>query len=92
MPGLNVSAPMSINYGVSGNAAAGGGNEGDYNFKVGIEGVFDERYELSLSYIGYGSDAIKRDIPNVGNTVVGGNGNIGIADRDWVSLSFSTAF
>lgn len=92
MPGLNVSAPMSISYGVSGNAAAGGGNEDDYNFKVGIEGVFDERYELSLSYIGYGSDAIKRDVPNVGNTVVGGNGSIGIADRDWVSLSFSTAF
>ena len=91
-PGWNISAPISLNYGISGNAATGGGNEGDYNFKVGIKGVLDERYEISLAYIGYGSKTITRDIPGVGKTVVGGNGSVGLSDRDWVSLTLSTAF
>jgi len=26
----------------------GGGNEGDYNFKVGVKGLLDERYEISF--------------------------------------------
>ncbi|WP_193073429.1 DUF1302 domain-containing protein [Pseudomonas sp. FME51] len=92
LPGWNISAPMSLNYGISGNAATGGGNEGDYNFKVGIKGLLDERYEISLSYIGYGSDTITRNVPGVGNTVIGGNGSIGLSDRDWISLTLGTAF
>ena len=77
---------------VSTRIRTGGGNEDDYNFKVGIKGVLDERYDISLSYIGYGSDTITRNVPGVGNTVVGGNGSIGLSDRDWVSLTLSTAF
>ena len=28
----------------------------------------------------------------VGKTVVGGSGDIGLSDRNWLSLTFSTAF
>lgn len=91
-PGWNLSAPMSFNYGLSGNAATGGGNQGDYNFKVGIKGTLDERHEISLAYIGYGSKTITRDIPGVGKTVVGGSGAIGLSDRNWISLTLNSAF
>lgn len=91
-PGWNLSAPISVDYGVSGNAATGGGAQGKYSYKVGVKGVLDERYEITLAYIGYGSDTIKRNVPGVGNTVVGGRGDVGLTDRDWVSLTLSTAF
>ncbi|WP_313054224.1 DUF1302 domain-containing protein [Pseudomonas lopnurensis] len=91
-PGWNISTPMSFDYGLSGNAAAGGGNEGRYTFKVGVKGTFDERYDVTLSYIGYGSQRKYQDIPGVGKTVVGGSGDIGLSDRNWLSLTFSTAF
>lgn len=91
-PGWNLSAPISFDYGVSGNAATGGGSEGKYSYKVGVKGVLDERYEVTLAYIGYGSDTKQRYVPGVGNTVVGGRGDIGLTDRDWVSLTLSTAF
>ncbi|MBD1552584.1 DUF1302 domain-containing protein [Pseudomonas typographi] len=91
-PGWNISAPMSLDYGLSGNAANGGGNEGKYSYKVGIKGTFDERYEVTLAYIGYGSQRKYDDIPGIGKTVVGGNGDIGLSDRNWLSLTLSTAF
>ncbi|MBG6463836.1 DUF1302 family protein [Pseudomonas aeruginosa] len=91
-PGWNISAPMSFDYGVSGNAATGGGSEGKYSYKVGIKGTLDERHDVTLAYIGYGSPRKYADIPGVGKTVVGGAGDIGLSDRNWVSLTLSTAF
>ncbi|WP_028628881.1 DUF1302 domain-containing protein [Metapseudomonas resinovorans] len=91
-PGWNISAPMSFDYGVSGNAATGGGSEGKYSYKIGIKGTLDERYDVTLAYIGYGSPRKYADIPSVGKTVVGGAGDIGLSDRNWISLTLSTAF
>ena len=91
-PGWNLSAPMSFDYGVSGNAATGGGNEGKYSYKIGVKGTLDERYDVTLAYIGYGSPRKYADIPGVGKTVVGGSGDIGLSDRNWISLTLSTAF
>ncbi len=84
--------PMSVDYGISGNAATGGGNEGRYTYKVGVKALFDERYDFTLAYIGYGSQRNYDDIAGVGKTVVGGSGDIGLSDRNWLSLTFSTAF
>ncbi|MCY1184096.1 hypothetical protein D3C81_1815180 [compost metagenome] len=83
---------MSFDYGVSGNAATGGGSEGKYSYKIGIKGTLDERYDVTLAYIGYGSPRKYADIPSVGKTVVGGAGDIGLSDRNWISLTLSTAF
>lgn len=91
-PGWNISAPMSLDYGVYGNAATGGGNEGKYTWKAGIKGTYDERYDVTLSYIGYGSERKYANVPGVGKTVVGGSGDVGLTDRNWVSLTLSTAF
>lgn len=91
-PGWNLSAPISFDYGIKGNAASGGGSEGKYSYKLGVKGVLDERYEVTLAYIGYGSRTIKRDVPGLGSTVVGGSGDVGLTDRDWLSLTLSTAF
>jgi len=91
-PGWNLSMPMSVDYGISGNAATGGGNEGRYTYKVGVKALFDERYDFTLAYIGYGSQRNYDDISGVGKTVVGGSGDIGLSDRNWLSLTFSTAF
>jgi hypothetical protein len=47
---------------------------------------------VTLAYIGYGSPRKYADIPGVGKTVVGGSGDIGLSDRNWISLTLSTAF
>jgi hypothetical protein len=91
-PGWNISAPLSFDYGISGNAASGGGSEGKYSYKIGIKGTLDERYDVTLAYIGYGSQRKYGEIPGVGKTVIGGNGDVGLSDRNWLSLTLSTAF
>ena len=91
-PGWNISTPMSVDYGVNGNAATGGGNEGKYTWKAGVKGTYDERVDVTLSYIGYGSERKYADVAGVGKTVVGGTGDVGLTDRNWVSLTLSTAF
>jgi len=92
VPGVEYFRTDEFDYGLSGNAANGGGSEGKYSYKVGIKGTFDERYDVTLAYIGYGSQRKYADIAGVGKTVVGGTGDIGLSDRNWLSLSFSTAF
>jgi hypothetical protein len=91
-PGWNISTPMSVDYGVSGVAATGGGNEGKYTWKAGVKGTYDERLDVTLSYIGYGSERHYADVAGVGKTVIGGSGDVGLTDRNWVSLTVSTAF
>lgn len=58
---------MSVDYGVNGNAATGGGNEGKYTWKAGIK-TYDERVDVTLSYIGYGSERHYADVAGVSSS------------------------
>ena len=84
--GWNFLVLMSFDYGVSGNVVIGGGSEGKYSYKIGVKGTLDECYDVILVYIGYGSSRKYVDIFGVGKIVVGGFGDIGLFDCNWISL------
>lgn len=90
--GWNIFVLMSFDYGVLGNVVIGGGSEGKYSYKVGIKGMLDECYDVILVYIGYGSLCKYVDIFGVGKIVVGGVGDIGLFDCNWVLLILSIVF
>jgi len=91
-PGVDVTGLFSLNYGLYGNAAHGGGNEGMYNYKVGVRGVWQRNFQVDLAYNGYGGNLETETFPE-GEVVVGSNGsNAALSDRDWVSLTLSYAF
>jgi len=47
---------------------------------------------VTLSYIGYGSERKYAERCRRRKTVVGDTGDVGLTDRNWVSLTLSTAF
>lgn len=92
IPRWDLAAPISIDYGVSGNAAAGGGNQGAYRYSIGLRGTFDRHHEVRLSYIGYHAESVKQTVPGIGEVISAGSGNVGLNDRGWISLSVSMGF
>ncbi|WP_095156510.1 DUF1302 domain-containing protein [Pseudomonas sp. Irchel 3E13] len=86
-PSWDMTVPLTVNYGLSGNAAtAGGGNEGALTWSVGVQLTYAQRYEFGLRYAD--SDAQSKHIP--GDTV-GGNGSVGGTDRGWLAFTFKTS-
>lgn len=52
LPGLTLSAPMSVNVGIDGHSAVqNGGNEGAGNFSVGLAGDLYQKYLFELKYV-----------------------------------------
>lgn len=86
-PKVDIDLPTSLNYGIYGNAAAGGGNQGALTWSVGIKATYEQRHELTLRY----SDqfAHSHDVDGVATS---GNGNYSLNDRGWVSLTLKTGF
>lgn len=86
-PSWDMTVPLTVNYGLSGNAAsAGGGNEGALTWSAGVQLTYAQRYEFGLRYA-Y-SDAQSKRIP--GDTI-GGNGAVGGTDRGWLAFTFKTS-
>ncbi|HEX8606389.1 MAG TPA: DUF1302 family protein, partial [Pseudoduganella sp.] len=51
LPSWDLDIPLSLNYGLSGNApSAGGGNEKSLSWSIGARMTFAQRYEFSLQY------------------------------------------
>lgn len=87
LPSWDLTVPLTVNYGISGNAAsAGGGNEGALTWSAGVQMTYAQRYEFGLRYAD--SDAQSKTLP--GN-VVGGNGAVGGTDRGWLAFTFKTS-
>lgn len=91
-PSWDLSVPVSINYGLSGNApSAGGGTEGEIRWSIGATMTYASKYEFALNY----SD---RYLPvrELNGKITGGqaqsNSSVGVIDRGWLSFTFKTAF
>ncbi len=92
-PSWNLDLPMSVNYGLHGNAPTGGGGfEKALSWAVGVKMTYRQNHEFSLRY----SDANVRTKYNAAGTlVIGGNssgGGLGSTDRGWLAFTYKTGF
>lgn len=86
-PSWDMDVPLTVNYGLHGNAAtAGGGNEGALTWSAGVRLTYAQRFEFGLRYADSGAQS--KTLP--GN-VVGGNGAVGGTDRGWLAFTFKTS-
>ena len=85
--------PLTVNYGISGNAAnAGGGSEGAVSWSVGAKMTYQQQHEFSLRYADTMAQEKNTINPVNGQTMVNGNGAVGGTDRGWLSLTYKTSF
>lgn len=86
MPSVDLSLPVSLNYGLKGNGATlSGGNQRTVTGAFGLTALFSQLHELTLRYARSHATSI-----NNGTVVTSGNGNYGVNDRGWISLTFKT--
>lgn len=88
-PGVDLSAPMAVFYGLSGNAPTiFGGNQGNGNYAVGLGADVFQKYRIDLKYIDY----FGRTKDN-GTMVTSQNGfTTLLKDRGSIYLTFKTTF
>jgi hypothetical protein len=93
-PGVDLSLPISDTYGVYGNAAQlSGTNQGTHTYSAGIKATVRQTLDVTLAYNGYYAQTRGRaETPSGKSYYAGGNGPIGLNDRDWVSLTLKTSF
>lgn len=92
-PSWNLDLPMSLNYGLHGNAPTGGGGfEHVLTWSVGLRATYHQDHEFSLRY----SDArADKKYNAAGTAVIGGNGlasNLGVTDRGWLAFTYKFGF
>lgn len=86
-PSWDLRVPVTVNYGIHGNAAtAGGGNEGALTWSAGVQLTYAQRYEFGLRYADSGAQP-----KTLADGSVGGNGPVGGTDRGWLALTFKTS-
>lgn len=86
-PGVDLSAPMFVSYGIKGNANAATMAEGQVLYQVGLQFDVRQQYVIKLAYTGGHSRALTT--PNGGVT---GSGTWWQNDRGWLNLSLKTSF
>lgn len=93
-PGVDLSMPISNTFGAYGNAAQlSGTNQGTHVYSAGIKAAIRQRLDVTLAYNGfYARTRGKTATPSGKSYYAGGNGPIGLNDRDWVSLTLKTSF
>lgn len=98
LPGVDLSAPMSLTYGASGNPAYAAGSfyaEGTQIYSVGISARLNNRHTATLQYNGYSWDTSpKVTVPGLGESYAGfgGNGPVALNDKGWVALTLKSSF
>ncbi len=85
LPGVDLSVPVSLNYGVFGVSPIGAGMaEGDGNLGIGLNFTYVTKYNFNFTYSNYFGPL------SPGNA---GKGNwSSFRDRDWISFMFKVAF
>lgn len=87
-PSWDLEVPLTVNYGIHGNAAsAGGGSEGALAWSTGVKFTYQQQYEFGLRYADTHAQS-----KNLSNGTVGGNGGVGNTDRGWLAFTFKTSF
>lgn len=95
-PSVDLSAPMTLTYGVNGNPAYNGGAfyaEGTQIYSVGVKATYRQTHSATLQYNGYHWNAKHKDTDyGAGLAYSGGNGPIGLNDKGWIELQLKTSF
>jgi Protein of unknown function (DUF1302) len=90
LPGVDLTMPVTWDQGVSGTAGTLlGGNKNAGNWSVGLGATIDQKYLVNLAYIAYYG---KHDTDATGAATTFAGPFAGLADRDWISLTFKTTF
>jgi hypothetical protein len=90
LPGLDISVPIGIGYNPMGRSSVVGFNGGGYhtgNFTLGVKGVYEQVWNVSLNYTRY-LGAGQPLLDAAGHFTYGQT----LADRDFISLSLSRSF
>lgn len=88
-PGVNLSLPMSLSYGLKGNGATlGGGNQDAMTWSVGVQANIYNTWDVSLKY----NDSRARYSKGADGLVSAQNGNALANDHGWVSLMVKRSF
>ena len=89
-PGVDLTLPLTWDQGVSGTAATLlGGNKNAGNWSVGLGATIEQKYLVTLSYIGYYG---KHDTDATGAATTFAGPFASLADRGWISLTLKTTF
>ncbi len=89
-PSLDLEIPMSLNYGLHGNApSSGGGKEGEASWSIGAKLTYAQKHEFQLLYAD--SRARSKYDPS-GTVLVGGSGSTSTNDRGWLVMTYKTSF
>ncbi|NML97743.1 DUF1302 domain-containing protein [Paraburkholderia sp. RP-4-7] len=100
-PGIDLDAPMFMQYGLWGNTPTlGGTNQGSMIYTFGLHALIQNKYNVTLQYNGYHSHAggqtnfgTANGLPSGGPSYYAtGNGPVFYNDKNWVSLTFSSSF
>lgn len=87
LPSWDMEIPLTVNYGLEGNAPSGGaGSEGALAWSAGVKMTYIQRHEFSLRY----ADTSAQDKTLAGNRI-GGN-SVSTSDRGWLSFTYKTSF
>lgn len=96
-PSIDISAPVSVTYGVNGNPAYAAGSfyaEDSLVYSVGLRADYRQTQSLTLAYQDYYWDHLESvpDSTPAGKSYAGGNGPFNLNDKGWVSLTYKTSF
>lgn len=89
-PSWDLETPLSVTYGIRGNApSSGGGNEGSLSWSLAAKATYAQKHEFQIMYSAQHAQS-KYDA--AGTTLKGGNGSAGTTDRGWVAVTYKTSF
>lgn len=97
-PGLDLSMPVSLTYGLHGNPAYAAGSfyaEETQIYSIGIKAVVQQQHQVMLQYNGYHWNTSPKAPTGLGTEAYsgfGGNGPVALNDKGWVALSYKTSF
>ncbi|MNG20142.1 hypothetical protein D3C84_1043690 [compost metagenome] len=90
-PGVDLSMPMVISSGISGNSpVANGGNEDAGSYSIGVAADITQKYKAELKYIDFFGDYDKD--PRTGAVAVANGGSALLKDRGMLTLTLKTTF
>ncbi|MDH4607470.1 DUF1302 domain-containing protein [Pseudomonas sp. BN102] len=90
-PGVDLSMPMVISSGISGNSpVANGGNEDAGSYSFGVAADITQKYKAELKYVDFFGD-YSRD-PKTGAVKVANGGSALLEDRGMLTLTLKTTF
>lgn len=96
-PSVDVSFPISVQYGIYGNPAYAAGGfyaEDSVIASIGVKAAYQQKHYFALQYQDYYWNPKGRNVNGGpgGDTYAGGNGPYSLNDKGWVSLSYNTSF